>query len=308
MSYSQHLASGALSGLTSVICLQPFDLLKTRMQQGYDTSHHLQGRVPGIISIARNVVDTHGVFGLWRGTLPTLARNVPGVALYMSTLNQVRVVMAGTTYFTKMRPASGSSSSVLPSLTLQGNLLAGAVTRSAVGTLLNPLAILKARYESDLYAYRSLWEAFSSLIKSGPSQLFRGAAASVMRDAPYAGLFLMTYEHLKHESGILFNPLTNSSMIVINGFAGAGAGTAATLLTHPFDVLKTRLQVRNGDKYHTLRSTVRTIWTDRGLRGFFDGISLRLSRKVLSSAIGWAVYEGTLLFIHNRTRLRPAVA
>jgi len=32
------------------------------------------------------------------------------------------------------------------------------------------------------------------------------------------------------------------------------------------------------------------------MTGFFDGASIRLSRKVLSSAIGWAVYEGLLMF------------
>jgi hypothetical protein len=31
---SHHLASGALSGLTSAVILQPLDLLKTRLQQG----------------------------------------------------------------------------------------------------------------------------------------------------------------------------------------------------------------------------------------------------------------------------------
>ena len=35
----------------------------------------------------------------------------------------------------------------------------------------------------------------------------------------------------------------------------------------------------------------------RGVSGYFDGASLRLSRKVLSSAIGWAVYEGVLMFL-----------
>lgn len=33
---AHHLLSGALSGLTSAVCLQPLDLLKTRLQQGYD--------------------------------------------------------------------------------------------------------------------------------------------------------------------------------------------------------------------------------------------------------------------------------
>ena len=34
---------------------------------------------------------------------------------------------------------------------------------------------------------------------------------------------------------------------------------------------------------------------ERGPLGFFDGASLRMSRKVLSSAIGWVVYEAVLM-------------
>ena len=33
----------------------------------------------------------------------------------------------------------------------------------------------------------------------------------------------------------------------------------------------------------------------RGVAGFFDGSTLRMSRKIFSSAIGWAVYEGVLI-------------
>ncbi|KAF8522358.1 mitochondrial carrier [Gautieria morchelliformis] len=304
MSYGQHLGSGAFSGFTSVICLQPFDLLKTRLQQGDGASNHR--RALGIAGIARNVIARDGVLALWQGTLPTLLRNVPGVALYMSTLHEARSAMAKTAYFAKSSP-SALSSSVLPTLTVQGNLLAGAVTRTVVGTILNPLAVLKARYESDLYAYRSLWQVFCALARGGPSHLFRGATASAMRAAPYAGLFLVSYEQLKREGAAFVQPLSYSSTALVNGFAGAGAGTAATFATHPFDVLKTKLQVRNEDRYHTLRSTIRTIWMNRGIMGFFDGISLRLSRKGLSSAIGWATYEAILVFIHNQPRLVPSI-
>jgi len=40
----------------------------------------------------------------------------------------------------------------------------------------------------------------------------------------------------------------------------------------------------------------------RGISGFFDGASLRLSRKVASSAIGWAVYEGLLILANPNGR------
>lgn len=35
------------------------------------------------------------------------------------------------------------------------------------------------------------------------------------------------------------------------------------------------------------------------MNGYFDGAALRLSRKVFSSAIGWAVYEGLLMLFRR---------
>jgi solute carrier family 25 protein 38 len=37
---AHHLSSGALSGLSSAVILQPLDLLKTRLQQGYEGEAH----------------------------------------------------------------------------------------------------------------------------------------------------------------------------------------------------------------------------------------------------------------------------
>ena len=81
-----------------------------------------------------------------------LNRNVPGVALYMTSLTQMRTFLAQSPYFVHVRRqsntgGSGENVSVLPSLTSQGNLLAGATTRVAVGFLLNPFSVLKARFE-----------------------------------------------------------------------------------------------------------------------------------------------------------------
>ncbi|KAI0352775.1 solute carrier family 25 member 38 [Trametes cingulata] len=306
---SQHLLSGALSGFASTIILQPFDLLKTRIQQPdhLNKLKHspLSPQSTLIFRTARDIVQSNGVLGLWRGTTASLLRNVPGVALYFTGLNQFRAFLATSPYFAPLRASSASSysSSTLPKLTPQGNLLAGAVTRVAVGIILNPFSVLKARYESSYYSYNSLPGAFMGIIRSGPSEVFRGAIASSLRDAPYAGIFVVFYEHIKttlsnavssapNAAGI---PIPFSTSAAVNSLSAASAGALATLATQPFDVLKTKMQVRSETKYRGLLSTVAAVWKQRGLPGFFDGATLRMSRKIFSSAIGWAVYEGVLI-------------
>ena len=65
----------------------------------------------------------------------------------------MRTFLARSPYFAHTRrppqsnAGSGENVSVLPSLTSQGNLLAGATTRVAVGFFLNPFSVLKARFE-----------------------------------------------------------------------------------------------------------------------------------------------------------------
>jgi solute carrier family 25 protein 38 len=76
------------------------------------------------------------------------------------------------------------------------------------------------------------------------------------------------------------------------------AGTAATLATHPFDILKTRLQTdpRHGrasgpTKALSLLGTARHVWRTEGSGAFLDGLGLRCARKAASSAIGWGIFE-----------------
>ena len=142
-------------------------MLKTRIQQ----PEHLR-KLPHsplspqstlIFRTARDIIQSDGLLGLWRGTAPSLLRNVPGVALYFTGLTQFRGFLATSPYFAPLRaPSSSYSTSTLPKLTAQGNLIAGAFTRVTVGLLLNPVSVIKARYE-----VRWIWSPLcSSLIRA----------------------------------------------------------------------------------------------------------------------------------------------
>lgn len=58
--------------------------------------------------------------------------------------------------------------------------------------------------------------------------------------------------------------------------AGAFAGAAQTAFWHPLDVLKTRMQVRDGrvgtvHAYSSLFKAFSSTWSAEGLQGFFRG-------------------------------------
>lgn len=86
--------------------------------------------------------------------------------------------------------------------------------------------------------------------------------------------------------------------------SGLAAGTLATLLTHPFDILKTRLQTQaipvtaTGTTTTTaaavvgIRQTLVEIHRQGPSSLFLDGLGLRCARKAASSAIGWGIFEG----------------
>jgi solute carrier family 25 protein 38 len=61
-------------------------------------------------------------------------------------------------------------------------------------------------------------------------------------------------------------------------------------LTTPFDLLKTRRQL-DPAQYKSLWQSVKLVYAQSGILGFWEGGGLRVVRKAGSAGIGWAVYE-----------------
>lgn len=72
--------------------------------------------------------------------------------------------------------------------------------------------------------------------------------------------------------------------------SGIVAGTLASLITHPPDVIKTRLQAEPQQYRHAVHAFVDIVQTESP-RTFFSGILPRLIRRTLVAAISWTVYE-----------------
>lgn len=269
-----HVYAGFFGGMASAMALQPLDLLKTRVQEA---------PAAGIASAVKSLGSIHEA---WRGTLPSLIRTSVGASLYMGLLSKFRDLKAvrSSKYSPQPNLAPGASS-ILPKLSAIDNVLTGAAARSIVGFIMMPITIIKVRFESDLFSYRSIWSATRD-ISRGPSGwrgLFSGYGATVSRDAPYAGIYMLFYEATKDvlQLGWLPGPLANTA-------AAVNASVLATTVTAPFDTVKTRIQIS------VSRLTFPEAWrqiTAGGWKSLFDGLSLRLTRKALSAGISWGIYE-----------------
>lgn len=196
-------------------------------------------------------------------------------------------------------------SSSLIKLSNTGNLLAGAVARTFAGMLLMPLTVIKVRYESNLYNYGSIAAAGRDIFaREGARGFFSGFGATAMRDAPYAGLYVLFYEQSKKRLSAWYGGAADgegNSKSVMGGSAAASinfssavvAGAACSAVSNPFDAVKTRIQLQPG-VYRNMFHAARRMIATEGPRSLLDGLALRMGRKAMSSALAWTVYEELL--------------
>jgi solute carrier family 25, member 38 len=288
--------AGLSSGVLSAVILQPADLLKTRVQQSGSNSLRT--------SFQEIWQGPNTIRSFWRGTLPSALRTGFGSALYFTSLNALRRNVEKSNLLKSIgvvEQGAGLTSSSLPKLSNLANLTTGAIARASAGFVLMPMTVIKVRYESNLYAYRSITGAGKDILKTeGLRGFFSGFGATAIRDAPYAGLYVLFYEQLKKQLSILTQrvPLPQNSDVgmkwststSINFSSGVVAAGLATAITNPFDSIKTRIQLKPRE-YRNIVQAGRRMVREDGIKSLFDGLALRMSRKAISSALAWTLYE-----------------
>ncbi|KAL4717990.1 hypothetical protein ACJJTC_013030 [Scirpophaga incertulas] len=271
--------AGSFSGTFSTILFQPLDLVKTRLQnptQNVVAAAAVNSRIqPGMITIFTNIVRQEHIAGLWRGMVPSVARCVPGVGLYFSSLHWLKA----KTGKTRNQDLGAMEAVVL-----------GVMARTMSGVALIPITVIKTRYESGVYKYNSLTDALKSIYKAeGLRGLSCGLGPTLARDAPFSGLYLMFYSQTKQAIPKEWLQ-TSTTASVVHFSCGIIAGIAASLVTNPADVLKTNMQLYP-DKFPNAFSAALYIHQTYGVRGYFKGAVPRMLRRTLMAAMAWTVFE-----------------
>ncbi|XP_072224334.1 mitochondrial glycine transporter A-like [Leuresthes tenuis] len=260
---------GSLSGTCSTLLFQPLDLVKTRLQTLQSATQPGSGRV-GMMSVLLSVVRTERLLGLWKGVSPSFVRTIPGVGLYFSTYYSLK-----QHFFEDSSPGA-----------MQAVLLGGGA-RTVAGVVMLPVTVIKTRFECGRYSYASVSGALRSVCQTeGPAALFSGLMATLLRDVPFSGIYVMFYSQTKTS---LPKEIRESPLAPLANFScGILAGVLASLITQPADVVKTHVQVNPQTR---TTEAIRNVYVEHGLRGFFRGAVPRCLRRTMMAAMAWTVYE-----------------
>lgn len=129
------------------------------------------------------------------------------------------------------------------------------LARALSAAVMSPVTLVKTRMEyggPKHVAYRNTAHALATIAaQEGPAGLFRGLWPTVLTNAPFSALYYMMYTQLRgvlagvgrERPGSGGGDCGSLHPTLVNFLSGVCAATAATLLTQPSDVVRTRIQL-----------------------------------------------------------------
>ena len=261
---------GAFAGLITCTCVQPLDVVKTNII----TLHRTSSTFDSISYIKQK----YGMVGFWRGLRAASYKALIGSGMSFYYLETFKSLIPST--------STGFIS----------NTIIAMVSRGLTIISLAPLSIVKVRMEApQAIAYTSVGSALLQIYKEeGIKGYYRGMPSCLLRDLPFSGLAYSFYQKISTIFAIAFNNDIPTSANKL--FAGASAGLIATILTQPFDIIKTRQQFSHisgidTHNYKGIFDAIYKIFLTEGIKGFTIGLKIRLIERSSGFTIVWFLYE-----------------
>ena len=208
---------------TSIV--QPIDLVKTRMQ----LTKTSQSVSP--IQVTKDIIKVDGVPGLYKGLTAALFRQITYASTRLGVYNALmeRGTVTDSITGKKIQPSFG------------GKLMIGSIS-GCIGALAgNPAEISLIRMTSGKdYGYRNIFDALIKISRDeGLKTLWRGATPTVIRAVVLNAAQLGVYSQAKE---MLLNYRLMQDGIGCHITSSMISGMAATIVSIPVDMAKTRLQ------------------------------------------------------------------
>lgn len=267
---TKSLALGAVAGITGCTTVYPLDLVKTILQN----QRHGAADQRGFFAVLRHRFATLGFRGLYTGLSANLVGITPEKALKLAANSHARRAYGcSDTQFRGVR-----------------EILAGGTAGFVQFVATNPMEIVKIRLQVAQTGVGAP-TMFSVVQELGLLGLYRGSAATLLRDVPFSMLYFPIYSYLKLAFRDAEAGRTSFGYCFL---AGTGAGVFSAFLSTPADVIKTRLQVaptEGAKPYAGVVDCTRAIVREEGAAALFKGSGPRMGIIAPLFGIALMVYE-----------------
>lgn len=262
-----HMIAGSAAGVAEHCAIFPLDTIKT----------HLQSQKPihnSFPHIARSIVQTHGISGLFRGVSAAALGAIPSHALHFTSYEFCKHILGGDKpgHHPFAIATSGAISTVISEATM-----------TPCDSIKQKLQL--NRYPSLVSCVRGTYKEYGVV-----RGFFAGFVTALTINAPYVAVQFATYESLK--TVLAGEGKEEREKTIHHLLAGLGGGALAGAVTNPLDVGRTRLQTQTSDvPYQGMVNTMKRIYGEEGVTGLSRGIGTRMAFHSLSSAATWTTYE-----------------
>ncbi|XP_022219545.2 solute carrier family 25 member 40 isoform X2 [Drosophila obscura] len=180
------LLAGVTARILAVTCVSPVELIRTKMQSQRMTHAEMLGTI-------RQVVQSEGLLGLWRGLPPTILRDVPFSGIYWTCYEYLK------SSFNVVEPTFGFS------------FTAGAISGSVAAMITTPFDVIKTHEQIEFgekfifsdnlpknVATKSAMTRLSSIYRlSGVRGIFAGLGPRLFKVAPACAIMISSFEYGK---------------------------------------------------------------------------------------------------------------
>ncbi|CAE8603385.1 unnamed protein product [Polarella glacialis] len=274
--------AGFASGATEVCVTMPLDTVKT-----YTQVSRTPGMTPSMA--AKDIYKLKGLPGFYFG--------LPAVMLQVAGKGAIRFT-AYEQFKSALQVTPGVPNASVDFLAGVG---AGFVEAFVWTTPTERLKVLRQNdIKTGLNRYSSLVGSVQTVARDhGIRGLYAGIGATGIRQASGVGVRFALYGKVK--SALTTDP----PQMWQSALAGGITGCVSTILNHPIDVIKSRIEAQDGavKEYTSSLAGLRTIAQQEGFLALYKGLAPRLMKISIGQAITFSAYEFYSDVISNATGL-----
>jgi len=286
------LVAGSIAGAIGVGVAFPLDTLKTKSQvlaSGGGGTAAVSGNAinpedMNMLQLMVYIYQLEGIGGFFGGVKGMMA----GQAIIKSVAFSANAFML--TYLT-----TTSAFDLGNSLSL---LIAAMFSGFVTSFLVAPIERIKVMMQASNGVYENELDCLQAILKSPQGflgLLGRGLGPTLAREVPSYGIYFMVYGKLMQTSlaASLGSPVAPLLF-------GALTGMACWIPVYPIDVVKTLVQNSDGGTSYDSWQVAKTLYHQRGIDGFFDGLTPKMLRTAVNHSVTFYVYDIVLQWLTQK--------